>query len=172
MRFPRGSATACQSLSRRQCIAQLVLGAAFGPQPARSQPPDDVAAIRRLIRDASRALQAGNAPLFLAALDREQFPGMEAFGEALAALTAQRRIASSVESSLPVGGPEEWTVRVDWLLDLTHKIDPGPVERRKATLTVTVRKRREKWRIVRLEPQSFFAALPVPSRQARGLPGK
>ncbi len=150
--------------SRRTWIALLVAGPGIMAHLGRAQTPAEAAAIRQLIRDASRALQAGNAPLFLAALDRQAFAGLGEFRAELAALTAQRRIASSVESTAPVGGPEEWTVRVDWLLDLTHKIDPGPVERRRATLELAVRKRRGKWRIVRLEPRSFFAAARVPSR--------
>lgn len=121
--------------------------------------PDDTAQVRLLIRDASRALQAGNAPLFLAAFDRQEMPRFDVLREQVSALAAQRRIASSVESGPLEGDPNVRTVRVDWLLELTPKLDPGPLERRRTTLTLRVRKRGKRWKIVWLEPLEFFSAL-------------
>lgn len=115
-------------------------------------------AIRLLVRDASRALQSGNAPLFLALFDPHAMADFGRFGDEIFALAAQRRIASSVKSDPPQGGPEECTVRVDWLLDLTPKLDPGPVERRHETVVVGLRRRGKRWRIVDVEPREFFAA--------------
>ncbi len=126
--------------------------------------PDDATRVRLLIRDASRALQAGNAPLFLAAFDRRAMPRFDVLREQVSAMTAQRRIASSVASGPLQGDPSVWTVRVDWLLELTPKLDPGPLERRRATLTLRVRKRGRRWKIVQLEPLEFFSALRGESR--------
>lgn len=120
---------------------------------------DDATQVRLLIRDASRALQASNAPLFLAAFDRRTMPRFDVLREQVSALAAQRRIASSVESGPLEGDPSAWTLRVDWLLELTPKLDPGPLERRRATLTLRVRKRGKRWKIVQLEPLEFFSAL-------------
>lgn len=145
-------------------IATLAVLLAPGAFLAPAQDPADAAAIRQVIRDASRALQAGNAPLFLASFDRRSFEGFDRLREQLAALGAQRRIASSVDSGAPFGGPAEWTVRVDWLLDLTPRLDPGPVERRRETITVGMRKLRGRWRIVSLEPRAFFSSAPQPAR--------
>lgn len=118
--------------------------------------------IRLAVRDASRALQAGNAPLFLAAFDRQEFAGYGELREQVTALVAQRRIASSVAVESVRGGPVEWTVDVDWLIELTHKLDPSPPEQRRDTLTLRVRKRGRRWRVVDLQPLTFFAALPDP----------
>ena len=114
--------------------------------------------MRQVIRDASRALQSGNAPLFLASFDRRAMPGFAQFREQVTALTEQRRIASSVESALPEGGPDEWTVRVNWLLELTPKLDPGPIESRHETLLLGLRRKRDRWKIVRIDPGDFFAS--------------
>ena len=128
--------------------------------PGRAQAEDLAAGIGLLVRDASRSLQSGNAALFLAAFDRDSFVGYEALRQNVTALTAQRRIASSVAVGAPRGGPAEWTADVDWLLELTPKLDPGQVERRREQLNVRVRKRGKKWKIVHLEPSGFFASSP------------
>ncbi len=113
--------------------------------------------IKQLVLDASRSLQSANAALFMGLIDRSSFDGYAALREDIRALTAHRRIASSVSIGVPEGGPEQWTASVDWLLELTPKLDPGPVERRRQALRVSVRKRGKRWRIVGLAPAAFFA---------------
>lgn len=125
-----------------------------------AQPTDPPGQIRLAVRDASRALQAGNAPLFLAAFDRQEFSGYGELREQVTALVAQRRIASSVAIESVQGGPVEWAVEVDWLMELTHKLDPSPPEQRRDTLKLRVRKRGRRWRVVDLQPLAFFVALP------------
>ena len=140
-------------LSRLACVAlclALSLGAA-----ADSDPP---AGIRRAVQDASRALQAGNAALFLAAFDRKAVESFGTLREQVFALTAQRRVASSVEVRASPEDPDGWTVEVEWLLHLSHKLDPGPVERRESTVRLGMRRRAGRWKIVRIEPVGFFAA--------------
>lgn len=119
---------------------------------------DETAEAQALVRDASRALQAGNAPLFLAAFDRREMPRFDELREQVTALAAQRWIASSVASGPLAGGPEIWTMRVDWLLELKPRLDPGPVERRRKTLALELRKRNGRWKIARLAPLDFFEA--------------
>ena len=136
-------------------VALLALLAS--PTVARSQVSDPAIAIKRLLLDASRSLQSANAALFMGLFDRASFDGYAALREDIGALAAHRRIASSVSVGVPEGGPVQWTASVDWLLELTPKLDPGPVERRRQTLRVSVRKRGKRWRIVGLEPIGFFA---------------
>lgn len=138
--------------------ATLLCGASAGA----AQPTDPPGQIGLAVRDASRALQAGNAPLFLAAFDRKVFAEYGELREQVTALVAQRRIASSVAVDSVGGGPVEWTVEVDWLIELTHKLDPSPPEQRRDTLELRVRKRGRRWRVVDLQPLTFFAALPDP----------
>lgn len=140
-------------------IVVALLGAALA---GAAQPTDAPGQIRLVVRDASRALQAGNAPLFLAAFERKEFAGFSELREQVTALAAQRRIASSVAVESVRGGPFEWIAEVDWLIELTHKLDPSPPEQRRDTLTLRVRKRGKRWRVVDLRPVTIFAALPDP----------
>lgn len=124
------------------------------------QPPgeDPATAIVRLVRDCSRSLQSGNAALFMGAFDRRRFAGHAALRERISALAQQRRIASSVAVGPVTGGPDEWRVSVDWLVELTPKLDPGPVERRRQKVDLRAARRGGRWRFVDLEPLEFFAA--------------
>ena len=135
----------------------VVVGLVASTSPARAQTSDPAAEIKRLVLDASRSLQSANAALFLGLVDRRSFDGYSMFREDLRALTAHHRIASSVAVGLIEGGPEQWTATVDWLLELTPKLGPGPVERRHRTVRVSVRKRGKRWRIVDLVPAALFA---------------
>lgn len=151
-------ATGLGGASWRWLGAVVLLAALMAsPTAARSQVSDPAAGIKRLLLDASRSLQSANAALFMGLFDRASFDGYAALRADIGALTAHRRIASSVSVGVPEGGPEQWTASVDWLLELTPKLDPGPVERRRQTLRVSVRKRGKRWRIVGLAPVGFFA---------------
>ena len=162
-------------LARRSPVAPLDLAAAAvslivlasfalaAPATVHSQEPpaagsDAAAGIRDLVRGLSRALQAGNAPLFLAAFDRRAFGGFQRLREQVSALTEQRRIASSVESAQPVSDAGSWSVRVNWLLELTPREGVGPIERRHEVLVLRLVRGVKRWRIADLEPADFFAA--------------
>ncbi len=90
--------------------------------------------------------------------DRRGFQGFAALREQVEALAAQRRIASSVAVGPVAGGPDEWTVEVDWLIELTPKLEPGSIETRRETVVLRLRRNGKRWRIVGLEPLGFFAA--------------
>lgn len=117
---------------------------------------DEAASIRLVIRDASRALQAGNAPLFLSKFDSRSMQRFDDLRMSVEALTAQRTIASSVENGPPRVENDERIVSVDWLLQLTPISDPGPVEIRQESLSLRFAERKGKWKIVTLEPVEFF----------------
>lgn len=148
-------------IRRRRLLAAIVLaGLLVSATASLAQDSDPEAAIRRLVLDASRSLQSANAALFLGLFDRRSLNGFQELQDDLRALTAHHRIASSVAVGLIEGGPEQWTANVDWLLELTPKLDPGPVERRRQTVRVSVRKLGRRWRMVGLAPTEFFAPSP------------
>lgn len=155
--MPPARCTGHRTAGARLALAAWLVAATPAPLPSQGEDVSD--RIRTVVRDASRALQAGNAPLFMAAFDRQAFPGFQELREQVTALAAQRRIASSVEIGVPAGGPSEFTLRVDWLLELTPKIDPGPLEQRHGTLALLMVRRNGRWRIARLEPAGFFSSL-------------
>ena len=115
--------------------------------------------MRLLIRDASRALQAGNAALFLSKFDARSMAEFDDLRIHLQALTAQRRIASSVENGPVQRDGDDLVVEVDWLLQLTPLLDPGPVEKRRDNLSLRLAKHKGKWKIVELRPLEFFRSL-------------
>lgn len=147
----------CGVLLRRRLIWVLTLAAAFLAAPGLLRAEDETAAsIHLLIRDASRALQANNAALFLSKFDLQSSAGFDDLSVEVRALAAQRRIASSVESGPLRTNSAGPTVTVDWMLRLTPLLDPGPVEDRREKLSLRFAKRNGKWKIVALEPIAFF----------------
>jgi hypothetical protein len=131
------------------------LGAAAAAQDVRR-----AEAARRLALDASRALQAGEAPRFIGYFDRRRTPQIERLRENVAALCAQSAIASSVDIRVEEESAEAVRLSVDWLLQLTPIEDVGAVERRQAVLRVDVGESRGRPRIVLLEPVDFFRPAP------------
>jgi hypothetical protein len=124
------------------------------------EPPQDnpeLRTIRRLVQDASRALQAGNAASFLRWFDRQQFAGYPTLESHIVALTTQSHIASSiqiVEIKQEQGG---YHLRVDWLLELTVQEAAGPLETRREVLEISAgQTRKGEWRMISIEPLEFF----------------
>ena len=112
---------------------------------------------RRLLLDASRALQAGSAARFFSYFDREKVADWPTLRESVLALTEQRTIASSIEI---VSSEEDETatrVDVDWLLQITPRDGLGPVERRRETLRVKVEPRGRELKITSIEPIQIFS---------------
>ncbi len=159
-RHPVTAEAAC-----RWPAAALALAALAAPvDAAHAQASNAEAAIKRLVLDASRALQSANAALFMGLFDRSAFEGYAALRQDVFALTAQCRIASSVAvGAIEEDGSGQWAASVDWLLELSPKLDPGPIDRRHRAVRIAVRKRGKRWRIVDLAPAGFFA--PVPRQQ-------
>ena len=113
-------------------------------------------AIRLLIRDASRALQAGNAPLFLSAFDRKKMPGFDQFEANILALLAQKSVSSSVElGPLTVEG-DQVSVSVDWLLQLSPRHEFGQIETRHEIVAIRLARMRGKWKLIALAPPELF----------------
>ena len=149
-----GARVAARTACRFTALAGLVLLIAASAPGQQSR--GDSEQIGRMLRDASRALQAGNAASFLGYFDAGEFAGFAELRKNIVALTAQRQIASSIE----ITGFEQiesgYRVRVNWLLQLTYTGDPGPVETRQELVTCIVKRQSNSWKIVDLDPVSFF----------------
>jgi hypothetical protein len=102
-------------------------------------------------------LQAGNAALFLRWFDREGFDAYPTLESHVVALTTQSDIASSIQILAIEQVQQGYHVRVDWLLQLSVKETPGPLETRREVVEVSARQERKgKWRITNLGPVDFF----------------
>jgi hypothetical protein len=112
--------------------------------------------VRRVVHDASRALQARNASLFLRGFDRKQFAGYEDLESHIVALTTQSDIASSIEIVVIEREDSGYRLRVDWLLQLSVLETPGPLETRREILEISTVQEKGKWRITNLTPVRFF----------------
>lgn len=130
----------------------LLISASASGQQGRG----DSEQIGRMIRDVSRALQAGNTARFLGYFDADEFTGFAELRKNTVALTAQRQIASSIEIDKVERIESGFQVRVNWLLQLSYTGDPGPVETRQEFVTCAVEKLSGSWKLVDLDPVSFF----------------
>jgi len=110
---------------------------------------------RRLVFDASRALQAGNAARFLGYFDKRETPGFGRLRENVLALLAINTVASSVEVKQASVEDNEVRMTVDWLMQLTPADGVGPVEQRREQIEVRVRVDQEP-KIISLVPNSFL----------------
>jgi hypothetical protein len=133
--------------------------ATAAPLRAQEGPQDEpqTRSVRRLVHDASRALQAGNAASFLRLFDRKRFAGYPTLESHLVALTTQSDIASSIQIVEIAPTQPGYRLRVDWLLQLSVKETPGPLETRREVLEISAgEEQKGKWRITHVEPVDFF----------------
>ena len=141
-------------------VAFAVLCAATAVPLRGQQAPQDnpeAKSIRRLVHDLSRALQAGNAASFLHWFDRERFAQYPALESHVVALTTQSDVASSIQIVEIERLQDGYRLRVDWLLQLSVKESPGPLETRRKVIQIAAREdRKGKWKITSLEPVEFF----------------
>ena len=151
--------------SMRQCAAALlpvlvfIFIFIFPPNlfPQTAEP--DVTAVTRVLKDASRALQARNAARFLSYFDRKRFAGYPEIESSVVALTRQADIASSIEVSGLTQEAGEYLGAIDWILRLTLIGAPGQVTTRHENVHLRVAKSKGRWKIIGLTPVSFFRPL-------------
>ena len=136
---------------RLALAALLLLTAPLGAQ-------DQERSARRLVLDASRALQAGNAARFLGYFDKDATKQFEELRTGVVVLTETRTIASSVQIDKTAFEGGVATLQVDWLLQLTPLRELGQVEQRRQAVEVRVRLE-PKPKIVSLTPVALFRAM-------------
>lgn len=112
--------------------------------------------IRALLRALSDALADGNAVRFLAQVDGESWPGYAALRGNVVALVAQNEVGSSVDLIESTRSGEAFEVRLDWLLQLRPASGDGPTETRRTDLRARLERRGQRWKLVEIEPVSFF----------------
>jgi hypothetical protein len=143
---------------KRALQSGLILGL-FLALPLSAQTPNPRAEnLGRVLRDASRALQAGNAALFLGHFEGRQFPDYARLESHVVALTQQADIASSVEIISIEAEDNTHLVAVDWLLQLTPAGGFGPATRRREKIALRF-SGGGKVKIISLAPIEFFRPL-------------
>lgn len=139
--------------SRRHWFAAIL-----GPASAALAQEDE--APRRVILDASRALQAGNPDRFMGYFDERQYRGSSELRRSVSALLGTRTVASSVDVISMSDTPDGRAAQVDWLLQLTPLAGPGEVETRRQKVDLTLAQQSPgAWRITSFTPVEFFRVL-------------
>jgi hypothetical protein len=114
-----------------------------------------------LFASMAQALSAGNPSDFLAPFERSM-PGYRKLESQVFALLSQAEVASSVELVQDQGDDQRRRVELDWILEIRSHLPAGPSEHRRQLLKAALTRRGKSWKIVSLEPLSFFAP---PNRQ-------
>jgi len=103
------------------------------------------------------SLSAGNVPAFLDPIDRSM-SGLEDLRVNLNALLGQAEVQSSLELISNEGDDSARTVEADWLLRITRRDETSGARKRQQNVKCGFRKMGKKWKVVSLEPRSFFGA--------------
>ena len=109
-----------------------------------------------LFASMAQALSAGNPSDFLAPFERSM-PGYQKLESQVFALLSQAEVASSVELVQDQGDDQRRRVELDWILEIRSHLPAGPSEHRRQLLKARLARRGKSWKIVSLEPLSFFA---------------
>ena len=114
--------------------------------------------VRPALLELSAALEDGNAARFLAMFDKKRCPDYGKLEGNVVALVAQYDVGSSVGivDQAPEGDAVE--LKLDWLLRLRPS-SGGPAVERRGQLRCRLEPRGKKWKVVSLEPVSFFSAI-------------
>src|SRR5260370_5091472 len=102
------------------------------------------------------ALSEDNPAVFLRAIDPST-PGYAELARNVNALANQNELTCSIEIVKQEGDGRAQTVELDWLLEISAKNQSHLFVRREAPVKCKLKRRTNKWRVVSLDPTSFFA---------------
>jgi hypothetical protein len=118
-----------------------------------AEPPEQIV---DLLTSMSSGLSGGNAAAFLDAFDRSM-PQFETLQANIIGLINQADLLSSIEIVSDQGDDNRRQLELDWFLQIRSKLATGPLERRRDKVTCRVERKKERWKVVSLEPVKFFA---------------
>jgi hypothetical protein len=119
----------------------------------RADSADDV---WELLSSLATDLSAGNPVEFLRAFD-PAMPGYEGLRANVTSLLAQGDVQSSIEVESNEGDDRRRTVEADWLLRITGQAEVSGWVNRQERVKVGFEKQGKRWRVVSIEPLTFFA---------------
>jgi hypothetical protein len=106
------------------------------------------------------ALTEVNVPAFMGGFDKDM-PGYGDLKNQVTALVNQSDVTSSIEPVQEVGDNAQYTIDLDWFLQVRSLLDNGPIVERREVVHCELRKQKKKWKIVSLKPLDFFAPAKV-----------
>jgi hypothetical protein len=102
------------------------------------------------------ALSEADPETFLRAID-PSLPDYGRFVAGVRALALQNDLSSSIEIVKQEGSDAVQVVELDWLLEIRGEDQSHIFQRRQAIVKCRLERKGRKWRIVSLDPQTFFA---------------
>jgi hypothetical protein len=118
---------------------------------------DQADEVWEVITAMATALGRGDDVGFLSACDRS-LPGYATLRTNVAALIAAAEIESAIDPVRNTGDAAVREVEVDWQLNLVDRGGLQRVTRRRQVMKCKLEKRGRNWKVVLLDPVSFFAA--------------
>src|SRR5437899_792684 len=103
------------------------------------------------------ALSEGNGLAFLDHVDQ----AMADYGKLekyILALAAQNEVMSSIDVLKEEGDDHTRTAELDWFLQIRSREQSGPLDRRRQIVKCRLERRKKKWKVMAIEPISFFGA--------------
>jgi len=101
------------------------------------------------------ALSEGNGLAFLDHVDHAM-PDYGKLEKYILALAAQNEVMSSIDVLKEEGDGHTRTAELDWFLQIRSREQSGPLERRRQIVKCRL-ERQKKWKVMAIEPVSFFA---------------
>jgi hypothetical protein len=110
-----------------------------------------------LLTALASALSEGNGLAFLDRVDHAM-PDYHQLEQNILALTADNEIEASIDILKQEGDDPALSLELDWYLQIRAREFNGPIERRHETVKCRLeRGKKKKWKIVAIQPISFFA---------------
>ena len=102
------------------------------------------------------ALSEGNGLAFLDHVDHAM-PDYGKLEKYILALAAQNEVMSSIDVLKDEGDANAHTAELDWFLQIRSREQSGPLERRRQIIKCRLERPKKKWKVMAIEPVSFFA---------------
>jgi len=144
-------------------MRRLLLIAIAAAALARAGVTEDLTA---LFTSMASGLSDANPGDFLRAID-PSMPGYDRLAANIRALATENAVSNSLEITSQKGDERAQEVELQWLLEIKGIGESGIAVTREGTVKCKLERQKKKWRIVALEPVSFFAALATDDRRSK-----
>ena len=116
---------------------------------------DTHADIVDLFASMTAALSEDNTPGFMRAFDKK-LPGYDELNRQIKSMVLASEVASSIEILKDEGDAHKRDVDLDWYLELKGREPNAPTVRKRQIVHCQLALQNKRWRIVALDPVSFF----------------
>jgi hypothetical protein len=141
---------------RRRNFILSMGGAAAAAMGGAARASDAQQQVFDLFSKIASALSDDDAAMFIEAVD-PGMPHFEDFRRDVVALTDLADLTNSIEVLSDTGDDTHRAEELDWFLEIVGKSEPHSLERRRETVKFRLERKSKKWKIMSIDPLSFFA---------------